>query len=262
MSRSSCPSPLFLRERLLQETVQACHFLEPQSPCVQNGNNKFKVLAGPCVQEFPQALHTVGAQPMPTWGSGTHEGSAVPSPASRAPWWRVALPADVGMERQAGDGDHLPGGAPSGCLPPPQAAAAEAGGTGPADLPPLNQPVSAEDPAGAPHQACAWRLGLEGVPATWLPLAWAAGTVGIGGVHGPLPTSLLPLLTTRHPREMNPRQGALSVGPGTSCVDEARLPKWQTVEMVVAHSDGASFGAVAVGVRDGGCKAVRVLWGP
>ena len=87
---------------------------------------------------------------------------------------------------------------------------------GPADRSPPNQPVSTEDPAGAPYQGCAWRLDLEGVPATWLPLAWGCWySWELGVSWTPTLLSAFPPHNQR-PREVELRPWVQTLGPGTS----------------------------------------------
>lgn len=202
---------------------------------------------------------------MSTWGSGTCVCSAVPRPAGRLPEGRVAQPATLGMERQQ-ETEPPPDRSPVR-RPPPWAAAAETGGTGPADRPPPNQPVSTEDPAGAPHQGCAWRLGLEGVPATWLPLAcgcWYCWERGVSWT----PT----LLSAFPPHDPASSGGGAqtsgfrlwglgpTVEPGSGCPNGRRYRwLWPTVMGPVWGQDRQMWTVETGGKPEGGCGQWR--WG-
>lgn len=91
-------SPLLLPEQqqLLQEAFQACHraLLSLFSPGYKMGiTYLLEILAGLCVQGFPQAWHTVGAQCVLTWGSWIQMcvSSVVANPVGGTPQGRVGL---------------------------------------------------------------------------------------------------------------------------------------------------------------------------
>lgn len=145
-----------------------------------------------------------------------------------APQKSVGLPAALGMEGQAGDRHSLPTVAPSLCDPRPGCSCSRQEARARLMATP-NQPVSAEEPAGAPHQACSWRLDLERVQATWLPRPAGAGAVGVWGF---MDSTLLSICLSSQPgilRQQSPGKRVQRVGPETSHVDGARLSEWQAV---------------------------------
>lgn len=111
---------------------------------------------------------------------------------------------------------------------PSKAAAAPVGGRGPAGPHPLISLSALRSWQELPSALC-WWLDLEGVQATWLPLAWGAGAMGVQGLTDPHPPLCVPLLTTQHPQGGEPKQVGSECRLGTSLVDRVRLHEWQTV---------------------------------
>lgn len=141
-----------------------------------------------------------------------------PVPQAWAPQGRVSPPAAGRAERQAGDRS------PS-CGTPQrlQLLQWEAGAQlAPHPLISLSALRSWQE---LPSALC-WWLDLEGVQATWLPLAWGAGAVGVQGLTDPHPPFCVPLLTTQRPQGGEPKQVGSECRLGTSLVDRVRLREW------------------------------------
>lgn len=169
------------------------------------------------------------AQQCPVWQAG-------------APQGRVVWPATLGMERQAGDRGRLPVEAPSVGLPPGlqllrQEAQAQLIAHPLISLSALR--TRQEPPTRAVPEGWVWR----GSQPPGSPRPGDAGTVGSGGFRGPLPSSLLSLLTTQGRHEVRPRPGAQTLGPGTSAETGSGCLNGSRYRWVVAHGDGATLGA-------------------
>lgn len=92
-------------------------------------------------------------------------------------------------DRKAG-GDR----SPSLCTPQ-RLQLLQVGGRGTADPPPPNQPVSAEEPAGAPIRAVLV-AGFGGSPSHLVPLGLGAGAAGVEGLMDPHPPFCAPPYST------------------------------------------------------------------
>lgn len=149
---------------------------------------------------------------------GTDVDVCVPSRHGWAPQGRGGLPAAGRTERLAGDRS------PSLCTPQ-RLQLLRVGGGGTADPPPPNQPVSAEEPAGAPIRAVPV-AGFGGSPATWFPLVWGLALQEWRVSWTPTLLSV-PLLTAQHPQGVEPKHVGSEGGPGTSRVGGVGPSEWQ-----------------------------------
>ena len=92
-----------------------------------------------------------------------------------------------------------------------------------------------------------WWLDLEGVQATRLPLAWGAAAVEVQGLMDPHPPFCVPLLTTQHPQQVEPKQvgseGRLgtSLIAGSGCVNGRQCGQPWTVGRVGGIALGCVF---------------------